>query len=92
MKQARHAVRVDIWLCEHRNIHDVYIQYRFLYHVAIPTDVSLLSLSGRQSRAAGLQRMTNRFILTERRSTSCHSATFCICMLINTKNWGIRVV
>ena len=37
-----------------------------LYHVAIPTDVSLLSLSGgtfssssrRQSRAAGLQRMT----------------------------------
>ena len=32
---------------------------RTLYHVAIPTDVSLLSLSGRrQSRAAGLQRMT----------------------------------
>ena len=29
-----------------------------LYHVAIPTDVSLLSLSRRQSRAAGLQRMT----------------------------------
>ena len=30
-----------------------------LYHVAIPTDVSLLSLSSRrQSRAAGLQRMT----------------------------------
>ena len=31
----------------------------FLYHVAIPTDVSLLSLSRRRSRAAALQRMTN---------------------------------
>ena len=30
----------------------------FLYHVAIPTDVSLLSLRRRQSRAAGLQRKT----------------------------------
>ena len=30
-----------------------------LYHVAIPTDVSLLSLSRRRSRAAGLQRMTS---------------------------------
>ena len=41
----------------------VFIQPGFpLYHVAIPTDVSLLSLSRRQSRrqsrAAGLQRMT----------------------------------
>ena len=31
-----------------------------LYHVAIPTDVSLLSLSGRQSRAASLQLMTTK--------------------------------
>ena len=42
----------------------------FLYHVAIPTDVSLLSLSGalsstsrRRSRAAGLQRMTSLFVI-----------------------------
>ena len=35
----------------------------YLYHVAIPTDVSLLSLSGgrRQSRAAGLQGITTLY-------------------------------
>ena len=33
-----------------------------MYHVAIPTNVSLLSLcSKRRNRAAGLQRMTNKF-------------------------------
>ena len=39
-----------------------------LYHVAIPTDVSLLSLSRRQSRAAGLQRMTSYVLTGDTRS------------------------
>ena len=45
-----------------------------LYQVAIHTDVSLLSLSRRQSRAAGLQRMTNvtRFNFFEEMSMTFH--------------------
>ena len=40
----------------------------YLYHVAIPTDVSLLFLSRRQSRAAGLQRMTILYPTFEKKS------------------------
>ena len=39
------------------NKNTVLVDCKLLYHVAIPTDVSLLSLGMRRSRAAGLQRM-----------------------------------
>ena len=52
-----------------------------LYHVAIPTDVSLLSLSNRrQSHAAGLQRMTK-----------LDKAQWCIYTIYDLQNCGFKI-
>ena len=55
-----------------------------LYHVAIPTDVSLLSLAGGKSRAAGLQRMT--------RLVNVFSITFGNLTIIQTPiySWAVK--